>query len=352
MSGGFDIPSHMLGADWHMHEMVFGYTTAVIAGFLMTAVPNWTGRMPVIGWPVAGLSGLWLAGRVALLVSAYLPIYLAPVIDVSFMIVLGAVILREIIAGKNWKNLVVLGMISLLTVANIIFHIEAITGAAFGGYGSRMGVGVIIVLISLIGGRVIPSFTRNWLAKRGAHKLPTPMNKFDRITLLVGVVTIVSWILWPEFVLARWLAGLAAILHFIRLSRWLGWRTLAEPLVAILHVGYFFIPLGFAMIALGDLLPGWGRASQIPHAWTVGAVGIVTLAVMTRASLGHSGRALTATRSVSVVYLLIITAVLCRIAAEMLPYSTSLLHLSGTAWILGFAGFALVYFPTFTRPKA
>ncbi len=351
LTSGTTIPSHLIGADWHMHEMVFGYSSAVIAGFLMTAVPNWTGRMPVVGWPVAALAALWLAGRIALLFSAWLPMLLAPLIDLSFLLVLGAIIAREIIAGKNWRNLAILALVALLSTANAIFHFEAINGTAFDGYGMRMGVGVIIFLISLIGGRVIPSFTRNWLAHRTPGRLPSPMNRYDLLTLGLSGVTIIAWIITPETIGVRILTTLAGLLHLIRLARWAGERTFPEPLVTILHIGYLFVPIGFLMIGIGDMLPGWGRATQIPHAWSAGAVGVMTLAMMTRASLGHSGRPLTATTSITAIYAAVILAILLRILAEMMPTVEHLLHISAMAWIIGFAGFAIAYFPILTRPK-
>lgn len=325
-----------IDVDWHMHEMVFGYTTAVIAGFLLTAVPNWTGRMPVVGWPVAGLAAIWLAGRIAML----LPWAAGAIVDVSFLVILAVVIAREVIAGKNWKNMPVLALVMLLAVANGVFHYEALSGGAYRGYGVRAGVGVIIFLISLIGGRVIPSFTRNWLAKRGGGRLPVAFNNYDKVTLLVSGVFILLWIAKPEFGPLQGVAIIVGILHLVRLARWAGDRTFAEPLLTILHVGYVFIPVGYLMI---------GRGAGVPHAWTAGAVGVMTLAIMTRASLGHSGRALTASRAISAIYIMVLIAVITRILAELFPGSVSLLHLSATAWILGFAGFVAVYFPLLTR---
>jgi uncharacterized protein involved in response to NO len=281
----------------------------------------------------------------------WLPIFLAPLIDLSFLLVLGGIIAREIIAGKNWRNLPILALVVLLTTANAIFHFEAINGTAFDGYGIRMGLGVIIFLISLSGGRVIPSFTRNWLARRTPGRLPSPMNRYDLLTLGLSGVTIIAWIITPETIEVRILTTLAGLLHLIRLVRWAGERTFSEPLVTILHIGYLFVPIGFLMIGIGDMLPGWGRAAQIPHAWSAGAVGVMTLAMMTRVSLGHSGRPLTATASITAIYAAVILAVLLRILAEMLPTVVHLLHMSATAWIIGFAGFAIVYFPILTRPK-
>lgn len=344
LATGTQIPSRMIGADWHTHEMVFGYSSAVIAGFLLTAVPNWTGRLPVLGWPVVGLSGIWLAGRVAIFLSEWLPPLVAPLIDTAFLVVLAAVLAREIIAGKNWRNLKVLGVVALLAISNGIFHFESLNGSAVGGYGIRMGVGTIVFLIILIGGRVIPSFTRNWLARQAPGRLPAPVNHFDTFAIGIAVATILAWVITPNFVGVRILGALAAVAHIVRLARWAGWRTLTEPLVTILHIGYAFVPVGFALLAFGD-------STQIPHAWTAGVIGVVTLAMMTRVSLGHSGRPIASTNAIKALYGAIILAAVLRILAEFLPDQTYLLYASATMWIAAFTSFAIVYYPILAKPR-
>lgn len=348
---GQSVPSRLPGAEWHMHEMVFGYTTAVIAGFLLTAVPNWTGRLPVVGWPVALLAGLWVAGRIATFFSLYLPVLLASVIDISFLLVLGGIIGQEVVAGKNWRNLKVLVVVLLLALANAMFYVESANGTAFEGYAIRLGVGTIILLIMLIGGRVIPSFTRNWMMRNNVAGVPTPFNRFDMVAMVVGGGAIAFWVLAPENTALRWVLGLAGLLHLIRVARWAGWKTFAEPMVAVLHVAYVFIPVGFIMLALGDILPGWRGPLEIPHAWMVGAIGGMTLAMMTRVSLGHSGRALQSSRAIVATYAAILVAVLFRIASEMVPGADYLLDISAIGWIGGFAGFAIIYFPILARPR-
>lgn len=340
---GTGVPSQMYGADWHMHEMLFGYATAVIAGFLLTAVPNWTGRMPVVGWPVAALSGLWVAGRVAVTFSDYLTPLIAALIDVSFLITLGAVIAREVFSGKNWRNLKVLGLVTVLALANAIFHYEAATGSAYSGYGVRLGIGGVIFLIMLLGGRVIPSFTRNWMMRHGVQTLPTPNNRFDSIALLAGGLAVVFWIASPDFIGTRALTLSAGIINLGRVARWKGWTAMQEPLVVVLHASYVFIPVGFISLAINPV--------QIPHAWMVGAIGGMTMAMMTRVSLGHSGRPLQSNRKVVAIYLLLLIATVFRMASEYLPTVDALLHISATGWILAFLGFVIVYFPILTQPR-
>lgn len=349
---GLEIPSRMAGVDWHMHEMVFGYTSAVIAGFLLTAVPNWTGRLPIIGWSAALLSGLWVLGRGAVFFSEFLPQFAAPVVDGSFLLVLALVIGREVIAGKNWRNLKVLINIAALAGANILFHIESLYGAAYQGYGVRLGVGLIILLITIIGGRVVPSFTRNWLAKHNKNTLPLPRNMLDNAVEILTAIALLVWTFVPD---AAGLWGgylLIGALHLFRLWRWVGWHALAEPMVSVLHAGYLFVGVGFFILAYANLSAGAFQSSQIPHAWMAGAIGIMTMAMMTRASLGHSGRPIKASAAITLVYIFIIAATLFRMVAEFYPSDILWLHLSATTWIAGFALYLVVYFPIFTRKKS
>ncbi len=351
LAAGIDIPSRLSGVDWHLHEFVFGYTSAVIAGFLLTAVPNWTGRMPVLGWPLAALAALWLAGRLAMLFSVFLPPLVAPIIDISFIFVLALIIAREIIAGKNWRNLKVLVILALIGGANALYLYEATTSAGFDGYGIRAGVALIVLLIMVVGGRIIPSFTRNWLMRQPKGRLPAPMDNFDKATVAISAAALALWVVLPESIATRPMAALAGLLTLARLARWAGERSFKEPIVAILHIGFFFIPYGFLTIAAGSLLPGWTRASQIPHAWTAGAIGLVTLAMLTRTSLGHSGRPLAATKTVTAIYALVLLAVLTRIAGEFLPDVEPLLHAAATFWILGFGLFSVSFIPILFKPR-
>src|SRR5690606_20470441 len=142
--GAIALPTAMGPLDWHVHEMLYGYVPAIVTGFLLTAIPNWTGRLPVNGWPLAGLAALWLAGRFAVLFSANIGAGLAAAIDLSFLVVVAGVALREILAGANWRNLRVLGVVSVLIAGNAVFHFETIEhGAA--DFGTRIGLGAVIL---------------------------------------------------------------------------------------------------------------------------------------------------------------------------------------------------------------
>ncbi len=342
LAGGLDLPGRLDGVDWHIHAALFGFVPAVLAGFLLTAIPNWTGRLPVTGCPLAALAGLWLAGRVAMLATGSLA---APLIDAAFLPVLAAVAAREIVAGRNWRNLKILVMVALLACANALFHVE---GGA--GYGARLGAGTVVLMLTVIGGRIVPSFTRNWLAKRGPGKLPASPGRLDAAAIAATVAALAAWVAAPDSSAAALLCALAGVLGLARLARWQGWRTLAEPLVTILHLGYLFLPAGFLLVAAGTLLPGAVPYIGIPHSWTAGAIGTMTLAVMTRASLGHSKRALTAGPATVAIYAAILAAGLARSLATFLPGAAWLLHLAAAGWIAAFAGFALAYGPMLLRP--
>ncbi len=348
-AGNVPLPTTFVPLDWHVHEMLFGYIGAVIAGFLLTAVPNWTGRLPIQGTPLAVLFSTWLAGRLAVTFSGFIGWQLALVIDAAFLLLLAAAAAREVVAGRKWNNLKVVGIVSLLAVVNIAFHVEShFHGLA--EYSTRAGIALVVTLICVIGGRIIPSFTRNWLARREPGRLPVPFNRFDAITMSVSVCAMIVWVVVPSGALAASALGIAGVLHVVRLARWAGDRTISDRLVLILHVAYAFVPVGFFLAALSSLdilAPAAGI-----HAWTGGAIGSMTIAVMTRASLGHTGQALSASIPTQAVYAAIVVAALARICAALDPtYSIPLLMIAGMAWAAAFLGFALAYAPLLCRAR-
>jgi len=336
-------------SDWHVHEMLFGYLAAIIAGFLLTAVPNWTGRLPLQGLPLLMLVAAWAAGRIAVTLSAWLGEVAAAAIDLSFLFLVAAAVAREIIAGRNWRNLKVLLPLVVLGGANVVFHVEA-HASGHADYAIRLAIAAVVMLIMLIGGRVIPSFTRNWLVRESPGRLPVSFAQFDAVALAVGAAALALWIVGPAARLTALVLLAAGALHAIRLARWAGERTLRDHLVLVLHVGYIFIPLGFCLMgsaALGLLPPSAGL-----HAWMTGAAGMMTLAVMTRASLGHTGHALQASRLTQALYAAVLVAAITRVTATVVPgWSNLLLHLAGAAWIAAFGGFAVLYGPMLLRPR-
>ena len=350
LAGQIALPTAFAPLEWHAHELIYGFVPAALAGFLLTAVPNWTGRLPVTGMPLLALFLIWVAGRVAIFISDWIGAPLASAIDLSFLVVLAAVVAREIIAGKNTRNLKVLIAVALLIVGNAVFHAEVIWGL-WSGYGNRIGIAAAILLIMLIGGRIIPSFTRNWLVRQGPGRLPIPFSQFDAAVMVVSGLAVVSWVALPENYWTALLAVAAGVANVVRLARWAGDRTAAEPLVLVLHVAYAFIPVGFLLVAVAIWRPDVVILSGALHSWTAGAIGLMILAVMTRASLGHTGRPLTATLPITMAYAAVTVAGVARIVAAFDVARESMLHLSATAWVLGFAGFAIIYAPILTKPR-
>lgn len=338
--GEITITTALAPLDWHVHEMLYGYVAATIAGFLLTAIPNWTGRLPVSGWPLAALATLWLAGRAAILMSASIGAPAAAVIDIGFLVVLAAVAAREIIAGKNWRNLRVLIVLGVLIVGNVVFHAEVLlTGTA--DYGKRIGIAAVILLISLIGGRIVPSFTNNWLTRNNPGRLPVSFTRYDAVTIVVSAVALLGWIALPVHPVTGALLLVGGLLQAVRLARWAGDRTVADRLVLVLHVGYAFVPVGFLLAGASTFVADVPASAGI-HAWTAGAIGLMTLAVMTRATLGHTGQALHAGLVTQAIYALIFVSALARIAAAFTG-APMLMHAAALAWVVGFAAFVVAY---------
>jgi len=342
-TGKLTLASAFAPRDWHVHEMLYGYVPAVVTGFLLTAIPNWTGRLPLQGTPLIVLLLVWVAGRVAVTFSGVIGWLPAAAIDGGFLVLVAAAAAREIIAGGNWSNLKVVSLIGLLALGNVCFHLEAhFSGTA--DYGIRVGLAAVVMLISLVGGRIVPSFTRNWLARENPGRLPVPFGRFDAIVIVASALALVLWIVIPQTFIAGVALLIAGILQTARLARWAGDRTTRERLVLILHFGYAFIPLGFVLIGLAtlDLVP----AAAGIHAWAGGAVGTMTLAVMTRASLGHTGHALVASRITQAIYLAVLLATLSRIGAAIEPeHSLPLLAAAAALWAMAFLGFGVAYGP-------
>ena len=349
LAAGWQIGGSYGGPNWHAHEMLFGYSSAALAGFLLTAVPNWTGRLPVSGTPLIILFAVWCAGRLVLLAPDLLGLIPSITIDAAFLPLLLAICAREIIAGRKWKDLKILGGILALAIANIGFHLlVAWTGDA--GFANRLGVGAFVMLVSIMGGRVVPSFTRNWLVKRHAIDLPVPYNRFDTVALLVGLAALMLWVGLSGTIWTGLACLVAGILHLLRLWRWRGWQSWDEKLVLVLHLGYAFVPLGFFAIAAAQM--GWTEPVASLHVFTVGAIGVMTLAIMSRATRGHTGLPLAASPVTALSYAALILAALLRPLAGVWPdYYTELLSATGLCWIVAFALYVAEYGPVLMRTR-
>ncbi|WP_299651669.1 NnrS family protein [uncultured Tateyamaria sp.] len=349
LAGAIALPTHFDPVSWHAHEFLFGYLGVVLAGFLLTAVPNWTGRPAFVGWPLACLTALWLAGRITILFSAILPEGVPLTVDLLFPLVLGAVVLREIVASRNWRNLIILALLAVFTLANAMFHIEGMRGGyPAQGFGLRLGVATAILMIAVIGGRIIPTFTRNWLEGTGSSARPAvPMQRFDRFVLLVSVIALSFWIAKPVDTSTAMLLALFGLLHLARMARWQGHHTLQEPLVWVLHVSYAFIPAGALALGLGHVIEQPATIAA-QHIWMSGAIGAMTLAVMTRATLGHTQQPLTANRATVAIYFCLFGSVFARLGASVYQ---PLSYVSGAFWLAAFGGFVVAYGPSLLKAR-
>lgn len=321
---------------WHAHEMLFGFAPAIMAGFLLTAIPNWTGRLPIAGRPLMCLFSIWLAGRLAMLATGLLGVATAAVIDSLFLPAMLALCTREVVAGRKWKDLKVIAGLAILSCANIIFHVQAIVGHG-PDVSIRLGVGAYVLLVTIVGGRILPSFTRNWLNKFGRTDFPVPYNRFDAWTIIIGALALAVWAIWPQSVLSGTLGLAAAALNAVRLVRWRGWTTWPDPIVFILHAAFAFVPLGFAALALQALgLP----ELAVLHVFAIGCVSLMMLAVMTRASRGHTGRKLESSVVTNISYVLLAAVALVRPMAELLPdYGPVIVLAAAAGWTAAFALF-------------
>ena len=346
--GGMEIAGPFGGMNWHAHEMLFGYVGAVIAGFILTAIPNWTGRLPLSGGPLAVLVALWLVGRIACLLAP--DPWLALVADLAFPCVLTFAIWREVMAGRNWKNAPVAVMITLFGAANLLDHIGNM-GLIDAQLGRRLASAVIAMLLALIGGRIVPSFTRNWLAKLDAGSLPSSFGVPDKAALAATATALAAWIVVPESTEAGVALCIAGSLLAVRLSRWRGAAALREPILLVLHIGYGWLACALFLLGLAIFVPTL-PASAALHALTAGAVGTMTLAVMTRASLGHTGRAIVADGYVVAMYALVTLGALLRVVAPLAgDHHAVALGAGGVLWSSAFMLFVIRYAPILCRPR-
>ncbi len=338
--------------EWHVHEMLFGYLPALIAGFLLTALPNWTERMPLRGAPLLAMFLLWMAGRLLMAVPLAGP-SAAAVVDGAFLVLLAIYVWREIAAAGAWDRAPIGILISLYAVTNILFHLSALRGMPT-DLPERLALSVMTLMLTIIGGRLTPTFTREFLAERNETSLAEVFTRVDGALIVFVLIGVLTWIVQPETVWAGVMLIVAGVASLARLLRWGGSRTWREPLVLILHIGYGWV--GLFLVALGASILGVGFTPEnAVHLLTTGAMGTMTLAVMTRASLGHTGRPRHADRLTVMIYLLVNVGALLRIFAPNPETPTTLTHamlgLSAIGWSGAYLLFALVYGPFLVRPS-
>ena len=340
------------GVYWHAHEMLFGFIVAAVAGFLLTAVPSWTGSPGVAGRPLMIAVALWLAGRVAMALVDALPFWATATAELALLPMLIALLAPPIVRARN-RNLPLLGVVTLLWLIDAAFMRALQTGdVLLAAAAARVAVGLVLVLLVVIGGRIVPAFTGNALRRAGSNAMPVTRGWLEVVA--IGSVALIALcdLFLPDSRVAGILAGIAAVAHALRLAGWHSFRIRGEPILWVLHVAYAWVPVGLALKAfwlLGDA--GW--AAKWQHALTYGAFATMILAVMTRASLGHTGRPLVVTRAISGAYILLTAGALLRVfgGAWTPDYYLPTLTVSGLAWVLAFLIFVWVYVPILMSPR-
>jgi len=339
--------------EWHAHEMLFGYTSAIIAGFFLTAVPSWTNHKPVSGMPLAALTILWVMGRVVNWLTDQVPQIAAAIIDCAFIPLLVALVIRALTTGWSKRNLIFLPVFAGLFVANLLVHLDRMSitdGTASQGH--RLALDLVISLIIILGGRVIPAFTTNYLRNHGETVLPHQSDKMTQLAVLSAAAMVIVNQAAPDTVLSGAVVALAAIINAIRLASWRGHRILGTPILWILFLGYGFIVLGLASDAIAiftNLLP----RNAADHLLTIGGVGCMTMGIMTRAGLGHTGRSPHASPIMITAFVALGAAALLRTLGPVvwLEHYPVVIAATGILWIGAFTAFSIVFWPILTRPR-
>lgn len=337
------------GSFWHAHEMTFGFTVAVIAGFLLTAVGNWTKSETAIGLPLAALSGLWIAGRVAVLFADHLPRFLPAVLDLAFLPAVAIACALPIVRTKNTRNYQFLVLLAALFGANLGMHLGALGVAPdWLRRGAWLGVYLIVVMMLVMTARILPMFTKNATRVDSIRNVP----RLDRAAVGAVVVMIAADLAGLDARIVAAVAALGGVLVFARAWHWGGRHSLRNPLLWVLHLGHAFIGIGLLLRAASAFVPAIVPTVAL-HAWTAGAVGLLTIGMMSRVSLGHTGRMLASRPSITVAFVLVALAAIVRVVGPLLG-AQGYLHTmlgSGALFSVGFLLFLIVYTPILAAPR-
>lgn len=339
---------------WHGHEMLFGFSMAAAAGFLLTAVPAWTGTKPISGWPLAALVAIWIAGRLAFHLTELIPPVVVAIVDLGFVPALAVAIGRPLLAAGRARNLVFVILLTLLFAANAMVHAEAMGLTADSArFGLRLAIYIVVFMAVLILGRIAPRFTANALAARGVEIQAAPRPWIERLMVAALIGTAIADLSGAPTTIMGLLAAIAAASLIWRMRFWRSGETLGQPILWVLHLGHAWIAIGFACLAISALTELLAPDSAL-HALTVGAMGTSILAVMTRASLGHTGRPLIAPRPVVAAYLLVTLAATTRVFGPALSPEAAIFSTtaSGAFWVLAFGIFTAVFAPVLMLPRA
>jgi uncharacterized protein involved in response to NO len=337
---------------WHGHEMLYGFVGAAIAGFLLTAVPSWTSARGFAGRPLILLAALWLTGRLAFAAAAVLPLTIVAVCELAFIPVLAGLLAPALLRARNRNSPLLLVLVSIWLTDVVFMYALMRDDVLLARTTLLVAIDIVLLLVTVIGGRIVPAFTASALRARGLATDLRTSRWIDGIVIAAMIAVVLVDIIDPWHQVAGAVAAVAAIAHAWRLIGWRSWRTLDEPLVWSLHLAYAWLPAGLAMKAL-YLSGNAAWAAHWLHALTIGVAAAMILAVMTRASLGHTGRPLSASRLIGSAYILLSLAAVMRVLAPPLApgaYQWSVVA-AGTLWICAFAIFIVIYTPILLRPR-
>lgn len=349
--GGIDLLPHIQAPMlWHSHEMLFGFVGAAVAGFLLTAIPNWTKWAGPTAGRLKALVALWLAGRVMVWLGGIVPWGLAAAVDMAFLAVLAAVIAAPLRRSGKGRNFVFVALLLGLIVANGLMHLDLAGLAETGVMGQSLAIALIVLMIGLLGGRIIPGFTRNGLAAAGKAVAMEPVPALDRAALASLAAAGAALVIAPDGVIAAALLVAAGLINLARLATWRGWKCLGLPLIWVLHAAYLFLAVGLVLRGMANVVPVI-PASAALHGLTAGTMGMMILGVMSRAALGHSGRPLVPSRLTIVAYGMVGLGALMRMVLPILAPDLPAIEAAGLLWSGGFLAFIIAYWKVLTQPR-
>ena len=352
LAWGVPLGTSWPAALWHGHEMLFGFIVAAVAGFLLTAVPSWTGARGFAGWPLVLLAGLWLTGRIGVSASAGLPLPVVAALDLSFLPALAGFVLVPLVRARN-RNSPLLAVLLTLWLTNVAFYWGLTHGdSIFARHALLVGIDIVLVLVTVIGGRIVPAFTSSALTQQGIGISLRAWRGMTPLAVGVMVVAVICDLFRPESVAAGAVALAAGVIQAVRLAQWRMLRTLRTPIVWVLHVAYLWLPVGLVLKGLA-LIFALAFAAYYLHALTIGAAALMIMAVMTRASLGHTGRPLVVSGATAYAYGLLAAAAVVRVfGPALLPLAyVKIVVLAAALWAVAFGIYLLGYTPMLIAPR-
>jgi len=352
LAWGVPLGTSWPAALWHGHEMLFGFIVAAVAGFLLTAVPSWTGARGFAGWPLVLLAGLWLTGRIGVSASAGLPLPVVAALDLSFLPALAGFVLVPLVRARN-RNSPLLAVLLTLWLTNVAFYWGLTHGdSIFARHALLVGIDIVLLLVTVIGGRIVPAFTSSALKQQGIGISLRAWRGMTPLAVGVMVVAVICDLFRPESVAAGAVALAAGVIQAVRLAQWRMLRTLRMPIVWVLHVAYLWLPVGLVLKGLA-LIFALALAAYYLHALTIGAAALMIMAVMTRASLGHTGRPLVVSGATAYAYGLLAAAAVVRVfGPALLPLAyVKIVVLAAALWAVAFGIYLLGYTPMLIAPR-